>query len=51
MSPAEWIRQAEWIRIANIHFVLNTVRKFNVRICNPTIFALDTLGVKWCFHP
>ena len=20
MSPAEWIRQAEWIKIANIHF-------------------------------
>ena len=44
MSPAEWIK------IANIYF-FNTVKKLNVRICNPTIFALNTLGVKLCSHP
>ena len=30
---------------------LNTVKIIYVRICNPTIFALHTLGVKLCFHP
>ena len=52
MSPAKWIRQAEWITIANIHFFLiKNKKKINVRICNPTIFALHILGVKLCFHP
>ena len=50
MSPAEWIRQAEWIKIANIHFFLNTVKKLNVCICNTNIFSLYTLGVILCFH-
>ena len=49
MSPAEWIRQAEWIKIANILF-LNTVKKLNVCICNKNIFSLHTLGVKLCFY-
>ena len=43
MSSAKWIRQAEWIRTANIHS-LKHCKKFNVRICNPTIFALDKRG-------
>ena len=37
--------------IKRIFIFLNTVKIFNVRICNPTIFAFNTLGVKWCFHP
>ena len=45
MSPAKWIRQAVRIKIANIYFSLNTEKKLNVRICNPTIFAFHTLGV------
>ena len=49
MLPAEWIRQAEWTKMTNIIFFLNTVKEFNVRICNPTIFILHTLGVKFVF--
>ena len=48
----KWIRQAKWIKIANIYFlILITAQLFNVRICNPTIFAFPTLGVRLCFHP
>ena len=50
MSPAEWIRQAEWIKIANILFFKH-YKRCKVRILNPAIFALHTLGVKFCFHP
>ena len=42
MIPEKWICQAKWIKIANIDFM----KKNNVRICNPTIFTLRTLGVK-----
>ena len=48
MSPPEWIRQPEWIDKANIHFFKHC-KRYNVRICNPTIFALHTLGVKMVF--
>ena len=50
MSPTKWIRQAKWIKIAIIQF-FNTVKTFNVRIFNPTIFALHTSGVKLYFYP
>ena len=49
LSPAEWNRQAEWIKTANIHFLKHCKKYFG--ICNATIFALHTLGVKLCFHP
>ena len=44
MSPAEWIRLAECIKIAIIHF-LNTAKTINVSICHPAIFAPNTLGL------
>ena len=44
MSPAEWIK------VANIY--LNTIKRIQCFcICNPTIFALDTLGVELFFYP
>ena len=50
MLPAEWIRQAEWIKIANIQFLI-TLKKIDVRLYNPTIFAVNLLCVKLCSHP
>ena len=44
MSTAEWIRQAEWIKIANINFFFKHCKKSNVRIYDPTIFDFHTLG-------
>ena len=37
MSPAEWIHQAEWIKIANINFFKKHCKKLNVFICNTNI--------------
>ena len=50
MSPTEWIRQPKWIKMANIQ-LFNNCKTCNVPICNPDIFAHNTVGVKFSFHP